>query len=628
VNYVKILTIHSDYLEFEPKKKAIPSAEEWTTGKKRIEECLVVFTAVEKGDEKDSEQASRNLANEAKKVADEVKTERIVLYPYAHLSSNLASSAPALKILKEAESELSKLGFDVYRAPFGWYKAFEIRCKGHPLSELSREFGPEKVEVMVSEALREEEKVKSQWFILNPEGKMYPISIESGKVFGYEFGKYKNLAKFALYEMAKVRSVTGEPPHAKLMRKLELADYEGGSDPGNLKFYPKGRLIKSLLEQWITNKVITYGAMEVETPVMYDFEHPALADYLQRFPARQYVVESAKKKFFLRFSACFGQFLMKSGMMISYRNLPLKMYELAKSFRLEKAGELVGLRRLRAFTMPDMHTLCRDMKQAKEEFKSQFRLCMESMKDIEINDYETALRFTKDFYEQNKDFITELARLVKKPVLVEMWDRRFAYFVLKFEFNFVDAMDKASALPTVQIDVENAERYKIQFTDEDNKRKYPVVLHDSPSGGLERVIYALLEKAFLEQKAGKNPCLPLWLSPTQIRICPISDKFLKDAKIIADEIEKHNIRVDIDDRVESIGKKIRDAEMEWIELIAVIGAKEKKSKKLAVRFRKTGKVLPMTIKKMVEEITEETEGFPFKKLPLSRNLSERPVFVG
>src|SRR4030042_1717255 len=127
--------------------------------------------------------------------------------------------------------------------------------------------------------------------------------------------------------------------------------------------------IKSLFEQYVTEMVIDYGGMEVETPIMYDIEHPAIAHYLQRFPARQYVLCSDKRDFFLRFSACFGQFLMVHDAQFSYRQLPLKIYELTRySFRREKSGELVGLRRLRAFTMPDCHAMCAGFDQAKDEF--------------------------------------------------------------------------------------------------------------------------------------------------------------------------------------------------------------------------------------------------------------------
>jgi threonyl-tRNA synthetase len=122
----------------------------------------------------------------------------------------------------------------------------------------------------------------------------------------------------------------------ELMRRLEIADYEPGSDSGNMRFYPKGRLIKSLLETYVLDRTAAMGAMEVETPIMYDMNHPTLKKYLDRFPARQYSIEADKKSLFLRFAACFGQFLMNHDMTISYRDLPLKMIEMTRySFRKE-----------------------------------------------------------------------------------------------------------------------------------------------------------------------------------------------------------------------------------------------------------------------------------------------------
>lgn len=145
---------------------------------------------------------------------------------------------------------------------------------------------------------------------------------------------------------------------------------------------------------------------------------------------------------------------------------------------------------------------------------------------IKVDDFEVAIRFTRDFYNENKDFITQLAKTVDKPVLVEMWDTRFFYFVLKFEFNFVDALAKASALSTVQIDVENAERYDINYIDSDGSANRPVILHCSPSGAIERCIYGLLEKEAMKAEEGGVPMLPLWLSPTQVRVLPIADKHM------------------------------------------------------------------------------------------------------
>lgn len=625
---MKILLIHSDFIEYEVKEKAIEQAEKLEKKSDKIEECLVVFVSVEKYDEKNVEQVVEILFDEIDKIASQLAVNRIVLYPYAHLSNELASSEIAIEILKKAEEKIRKK-YEVFRAPFGWYKSFQIRCKGHPLSELSREIKVEEI----SEALRKEEKLKSEWYIIEPNGNLNKIELRNGDIVGFDFSSHKRLEKFARYEMAKSRKVEEEPPHIKLMRKLELVDYEPASDPGNLRYLPKGRLMKSLIEDYVTIKTKEYGAMEVETPIMYDYEHPALKDYLNRFPARQYKIQTPNKKVFLRFAACFGQFLLAKDMIISYKNLPIKLYELTKySFRVEQRGELAGLRRLRTFTMPDCHAFCRDIEQAKEEIKKRFELAINLQEKFEIGkDYlELAIRVTKDFYENNKKFISEFINLWGKPALLEMWDKQFFYFVFKYELNFVDALDKAAALTTDQIDIENAKRYGIQFIDSDGSKKYPIILHLSPSGAVERVIYAILEKAYMEKRENKTPTIPLWLAPTQVRICCVSNLFLKDAELLANELEKNKIRVDIDDRDLTIAKKIREAEMEWIPIIIVFGEKEKRDfpNKLSVRIRlKEGnKIMEMSLQDVIRYIKEKIEEFPYKQLPLDKFLSRRPIF--
>ena len=618
---MRLLLIHADYMEYEVKKKT-KVAEPFDGKGERVEEVLVVFTSVEKGD---NEEVVKKAAEAIREVAEKVNAERIMIYPYAHLSSNLADADTAVNLLKKLEAELSD--FEVYRSPFGWYKAFKISCKGHPLSELSREIGGE-AEAEVTQALKdEEEKVVSYWYILTPEKEL--VEVEK-----FDFTGYEKLRKFVNYEIAKRRAVDAVPPHVEYMRRLEIADYEPASDSGHIRYYPKGRLIKTLLEQFITRKCIDYGAMEVETPIMYDRNHPTLRRYLERFPARQYIIKGDKREFFLRFAACFGQFLMLSNSTITYRNLPLKIYELTRySFRKEQRGELVGLRRLRAFTMPDMHTVAKNMEQAKEEFFNQYRLSVEVLKEIGLEpaDYEVAVRVTRDFYEENKDFVHSLVDVLKKPILIEMWDHRFFYFVLKFEFNFVDALDKASALSTVQIDVENAERYGITYVDSDGSEKHPYILHCSVSGAVERVMYALLEKAKYMLDEGKLPMLPVWLSPTQVRIIPVSEKFVDAAIKIADEITGKGIRVDVDDRNETLGKKVRDAQTEWIPYIAVVGEKEVESGKLAVTVRaestqKEQKREEFSVEELAARIKAECEGKPFMPLPLPRLLSLRPSF--
>jgi len=623
---MKLLLIHSDYIEYEVKDKAIKNPEETDKKHERLEDALTAFTAVEKIDEKSPKNAVNQTVSEIESTANKLNVKNIMVYPYAHLSSNLANPQKAQEILIKIELELKDKNFNVKRSPFGWYKAFKISCKGHPLSELSREIIPGEEE---TESLKKERKLDSNWYILTEDGTLQEID-------KFDFTNHENLRKFSFYEKEKSREVKQEPPHVKLMQKLEIADYEPASDGGNMRYYPKGRFIKKLIEEYVTNKVVEYGGLEVETPIMYDMDHPTLSKYLQRFPARQYQIESDKRKFFLRFAACFGQFLMAHDSTISYKNLPLKIYELTRySFRREQSGELTGLRRLRAFTMPDVHALVSDLPMAMDEFKIRFNLSLNVLNNIgiEIDDIEMALRVTKDFYEKNKDFLTDLVKKLGKPVLLEMWDERIFYFILKYEFNFVDVSEKASALSTDQIDIENGERYDIKFTDKDGTLKHPLILHCSPSGAIERVIYALLEKEAIRMNKGEKPMLPLWLSPTQIRFIPVNTDFVKTCEEFIEEFKEKSqyihIRADIDDREESVSRKIRDAEKEWIPIIIVVGEKEKDSMIFSPRFRLESigdSDKNYSLSDIRNKIIENTQGFPQKPIPISIKLSDRPRF--
>jgi threonyl-tRNA synthetase len=615
---MRILQLHCDNIEYSPIKKEISAAEDIDPKPKQFEEIVVAFVAVEEGDDKT---VATNAVLQIKDSMKKIGCQKLLLYPYAHLSSTLASPNTALSVLKEMESLASDL--EVYRAPFGWTKSYKLQVKGHPLAENSKVITKESVEDNSSIALKTESKIKSFWHIMTTDGKMHDIG-------SFNFSKHKNLEVLAKYEAAKKRSVDEPSPHVKLMKKMAIADYEPASDSGNMRFYPNGRLIKSLIEHYVNEKVHEYGGLEVETPIMYDSHHPSLESYFNRFPARQYNINSEGKHLILRFAACFGQFLMATDFQLSYKTMPLKLYELTRySFRREQSGELVGLRRLRAFTMPDCHAFCTDMKQAVDEFRKRFDLSRNVIHGLglEESDYEMAIRFTEDFYNDNKSLIEETVKKNGKPVLVEMWKEKFFYFVLKWEFNFIDNLGKASALSTDQIDVENGKRYNIEFFDEQNKPHHPIILHNSPSGAVERIIYALLEKAAKDIKEGRKPHLPLWLSPTQVRLIPINPEFLPFCENLADKITESKIRVDIDDRNESIGKRIREAETEWIRYILVIGEKEVNAKDLNVRDRETGEVKQIVFDDFVNGIREQIKDKPFSGLNSNRHITSRPQIM-
>ncbi|MDQ6865426.1 MAG: threonine--tRNA ligase, partial [Thermoproteota archaeon] len=622
---MRLLQLHSDFVEYQPIAKEIREAEENVSSSKvRFEDLVVTLVAIENGDD---ENLARIAVNEIERYLATVKSKRLLIYPYAHLTSDLALPERALEVIMSIEKFAKERFVDVHRAPFGWTKAFEIKVKGHPLAEnykivtkQTSNIAPvvasssdrinNSWETKVSSALREEEKLASIWYILEPDGKLSPI-----KEYKFNAGN-QNLHALANYEMAKKKSTVEQPAHVRLMKRMGIADYEPASDVGNLRYYPKGKLMKSLIEQYVTQQVMEYGGIEVETPIMYDSKHPSLESYFNRFPARQYTITSDNnKQLFLRFAACFGQFLMAKDFQLSYKHLPLKLYELTRySFRREKSGELSGLRRLRAFSMPDCHALCSNMEQAKEELLRRFELSTTVINALGLsttNDLEMAIRFTEDFYNGNQTFINKIVSRFGRPVLVEIWKDRSFYFILKWEFNYIDSTGKASALSTDQIDVENGSRYGIEFVDENGKKKNPIILHNSPSGAVERVMFALLENCAKVARDGGKPSLPLWVAHTQVRIIPVSTQHLDLCKEIYKELSRRKVRTDIDDRNESVANKIRQSETEWISYTIVIGDKEMQTGWLVVRDRNQGEQRKIMLAQLGDEINSLTNGKPY-----------------
>jgi len=607
---MRILLIHSDYLNYNVKNKT-PVAEEIEDAKKQgaFDESLVVFTAVEKDDENNPQGIVKNLVKEVIKTNDQVKAENIVLYPYAHLSSSLSSPKVAVQVLKDAEETLIGEGLNVKRVPFGWYKAFEISCKGHPLSELSRTITAEE------EDEEEVEKKPSSWSIL-----------DGNKLIDIDDFKFENdqLEKLVSYELGTGASDAGEPPHVKLMREKELCDYESASDVGNIKWFPKGRLVRDLLADYVYNLVVDQGAMPIETPIFYDLDNEAINVHAAKFGERQYRTDT-KKNLMLRFACCFGAFRVMADPFITWKNLPAKLYELSTySFRFEKKGEVVGLKRLRAFTMPDFHSFCADMDSTLEEFSKQTDMCIQTGLDLDVN-YEIIFRATKDFYDENKDWMYSIGKKIGKPVLLEILPERKHYWSCKIDFAAIDYLGRPIENPTVQIDVESGKRFDITYLGEDGKEHYPTILHCSPTGSIERVICSLLEKTAIEIDE-KAPMLPTWLSPIEVRIITVGEDHKDFANELYDKINAENIRVDVDDRDESVGKKIRNAATEWIPYIFVVGDNEKESGVFSVTVRETGEKVDMTVDELIKEILDKTKGMPYRGLPLPKDISTRINF--
>jgi threonyl-tRNA synthetase len=303
---------------------------------------------------------------------------------------------------------------------------------------------------------------------------------------------------------------------------------------------------------------------------------------------------------------------------VSYRNLPLRIYEFSKSFRLEQRGELTGLKRLRAFHMPDVHCFVKDIDEGWKEYMHLYRNYAD-LADATGVEYAVAFRIVKEYYDEYKQNIVELLKYSNRPALIEVLSEMKHYWAVKHEFQGLDSVGGSVQLSTVQLDVADAERYGIVYTDADGTKRGCIICHSS-IGSIERWIYVLLEEALKQKK----PSLPFWLAPTQVRLVPVGEEFVADCEVLADALPG---RVDIDDSDDSVGKKIRKAEKEWINLIVVMGEKEKSSGQLPIRMR-SGEMKVMTKEQLVEEIARLSEGYPTMRLPLPRMLSKRPVFRG
>lgn len=624
-----MLQIHSDGFSYEAKRKALKNAEEVKEKVYKTEDsCLVNFIAAETTDAHNIQAAAKATADMIASAADEVKEEKIIVYPWVHLTENPSKPSVGLKLLKTVEKDLKERGYDVVRVPFGWYKAFEIHCKGHPLAERSKVLDISKeiakvADVNVTEAedltaIVAEEKSTSAFFIMEPGGKLTPIK-------DFNFAKHKELELYMQYETAKDRTAQEPPPHIELMKQLELVDYEPGSDAGNFRWPPRGLTLKKAIEERVLDEMVDYGAHVLQTPLIYDYQHPSLKSYLQRFPSRQYVVRSGDREYFARFSACFGQFLLISQAHISYKQLPLKLFEIAPSFRREQSGELAGMRRPRVFTMPDIHEIVPDEEEAKNAILRQLEFIEKLHAELEIT-YEVSIRILKSFYENSKEFVTKVVDRLGKAILIEIFDERYAYFIFKLEWNVVDDQKKAACLGTAQIDVENSERFNIKYVDEDGKEKYPLILHTSPSGSIERILYGVLEHAHKQKLAGKVPSLPLWMTPVQVRFAPVDDSYIDYCVELGKTFDEYGVRYEIDDRSQTVGKKVRSAEKLWIPYICVVGAKEKESGKLVIRRREMKDQVTMSVQELAKEISDKTSFAPKQRLLLPKLISKQPIF--
>src|SRR3989441_12819833 len=393
-----------------------------------------------------------------------------MIYPYAHLSGNLASRDPAIRVLKTLEGNLAAKGYGVSRSPFGWYKSFTISAKGHPLSELSR--------TIVSQAPPKQAVTpqKSEYKVMDEKGDLHdPDTFQAGPG-QEEFG--------ALVEKeALKKGLAGGEPHFLDYAKRFGVEWESFSDVGHMRFGPEATLIMELLADYanLTIRRIGIPILNVKGTNMFDVTLKPIKEHLQLFGSRAYEVHVDDRAFVLRYAACFQQFAMVKDWTLSYRTLPFGTFEVADSYRMEQSGELLLSFRLRKFLMPDLHIYLKSVGEAIRIGDKIHRTIYEEIRKLN-REYVSLYNTTRSFFEANKDSFMELVKVEKKPILLNFVPEGLYYWVLNVEYNIIDDLDRPREIGTFQIDIGNAKRFGIAYTDEKGEKQFPVIIHTAVIG--------------------------------------------------------------------------------------------------------------------------------------------------
>lgn len=466
------------------------------------------------------------------------------------------------------------------------------------------------------------QEIQSKHLILLPSGEELPLDLENPEEAKQLLDKVGDaeLKAYVLSEELKGQN-RAEPPSIRMMQQHELIGYEPASDSGHFRLYPKGHLIFDLLKAWADHIALErLHALQIDSPIIYDASDKEIQEQAGSFHERHYVVKApdAQKEFLLRFAGDFGLFKIMKEAQFSYRMLPLRVYEFSKSFRYERRGELAGLRRLRAFHMPDIHCFCKNLEQGWDEYQQLYRNYAD-LADASGVQYAVGFRVVESFYNEHKNRIVALLQHSNRPAFIELLSKMKHYWIVKHEFQGIDSVGGNCQLSTVQLDVKDAAVYGINYVDSDGSKKGCIICHSS-IGSIERWMYAVLEEA--HKKKSGLPLLPLWLAPSQLRIIPVAPDYLEYCR----SLQLSGIRYDIDDSGESLGKMIAKAGKEWIPYVAVIGAEEVRSGKLMINRRANGSKEALSSQEIVAEIKSKCAGMPFQELALPRHLSMRPRF--
>jgi threonyl-tRNA synthetase len=568
---MKTLNLHVDYIKFKPLKKALKSIGELfekDKKEKEVKEALVVLTAVEKYDN-DVPSVVKELVENIKDISSQVKTKNIVLYPYAHLSKDLGSPEIAQEVLKKAEEELLKHKFKVTLAPFGYYKEFELKVKGHPLSELSRE-----IRVDGEKGKEAEEKYDSKQLL-------------------------REISKSKL-DASKLK----DNDHRILGKQMDLFSFSEVA-PGMVFWHNNGLIIYNELAQFWREMHRKENYREVKTPEILNKKLWQISGHWEKYKNNIFLTKYEDYDFAVKPMSCPGGIIIFKNSPKSYKDLPLRVAELGTVHRQELSGVLGGLFRVIQFTQDDAHVYCTEEQIATElenvvnltnSFYQKYELKLDH---IELSTRPEKRIGSDAIWDKAEKALENALKKLKIKYKINAGDG--AFYGPKVDFHLNDSLGRTWQCGTVQLDFSMPERFELEYTDKNNEKKRPVMIHNAIYGSLERFIGILLENT--------NGRLPAWLAPIQVKVLSFTDRNIEHSKEVVERMKKDipGLRIETDFDQKTIQAKVKDAEMMKIPYIIVIGDKEEKEGVLAVRKGGNNVIESFDEEKFIFNLKEEIE---------------------
>ena len=551
---MRIMQLHSDFVEYTPVKKEAPNAEPAEKKMTRLEDIVILLTSVERGD---NAQIAAEALDDAARFMKNLKANRVLIYPYAHLSSDLARPAEALDVLKVMEAHARELGLETYRAPFGWNKKWNIQVKGHPLAEMSRSYP------------KAAKKAEQAVLVRAP-------AAESGKSI--------EEMKAVMFRVAKLD--TDKLPandHRIIGMQMDLYSFHDAA-PGMPFFHNNGMIIVNELVNYWKDLHGKAGYIEAKTPIILNKQLWQISGHWEKYSENMYFTKIDDDDFAVKPMNCPGGILIFKEKAYSYRDLPIRMFELGLVHRHELSGVLSGLFRVRCFTQDDAHIFMRN-DQIKDEILGVIRLITSFYESFGFEyKMELSTRPARSIGSDEQWAAAEAGlrgalESAGLPFKVNPGDG--AFYGPKIDFHIKDAMGRTWQCGTIQLDMTMPEKFDLNYMGADAQPHRVVMIHRTVMGSIERFLGILVE-----HYSGR---FPVWLSPVQAVVIPISDKNNEYAGKVAERLAAAGIRYEVDNVTNTMDYKIRSAQLRRIPFMLVVGPKEEAAGTVAVRGR-AGKI--------------------------------------